>query len=332
MGIMGALGAGVAGAAGAAEKIGLEQIQAMIDEDKQKALLQMREESQKRLTQHAADVQLDTRQRESDQDEINAPRVRARKVADETAVGTARANVEREAKKGQMQDALDFTTTNRKDLAANERALAQARHIVDPSFTYKTDENGLVFAIDQRNPKNAVQVNGPDGKPLKATDPEEMRAITTAVNGINKKYHEDLLSLKAESANAFDEAAKKAVETKVRTLNEAYAREIKPYNDAILKKSGIAADKGVATGLDALLPPKEKQKAQETQQKATAPTTQPAKQNVSVAQTNEPTIVAIEPAGTTIMGGKQFIAKYSDGSSRVLSGHEAERQNILLNK
>ncbi len=49
------------------------------------------------------------------------------------------------------------------------------------------------------------------------------------------------------------------------------------------------------------------------------------------ADQSQPQITKIERAGSTVFGGKQFVATLSDGSRKVISGDEAERANILLN-
>jgi hypothetical protein len=50
------------------------------------------------------------------------------------------------------------------------------------------------------------------------------------------------------------------------------------------------------------------------------------------AASAEPEIVSLEPAGTTLIGGKRFVAKYSDGTTRLVSGDDVERKAILMSK
>lgn len=328
MGIMGALGAGIAGAAGAAEKIGLDQIQAIIDEDKQRALLLMREESQKRLTRDAADVQLDTRQREFQQDETNAPIMRARKAEDEKVIGGARAEVQREAKKGEMQDALDFTTTNRKALAANERAIAMARHIVDPNITLTPLGDGTIMRYDTRSGKALGVLTDPTtGKPLagKKDLSESQLALAKSYFTEGEQMMKDALDPEAKAKGAARmEAGRKILmgddggkggQGEIRYDGQGNAYRRGPDGKPVRIDAGGAG------------------KPSEPQAKTgdKKPEAGPAAAAALPADAGSG-IVKMDRAGSGLMGGKQFIATYADGTKKVVSGEEAERQYILMQK
>jgi len=58
----------------------------------------------------------------------------------------------------------------------------------------------------------------------------------------------------------------------------------------------------------------------------------PVKTSQPAEPVQEPSIVSIERAGSTLLGGKQFVATMSDGSKKTVSGDAAERQYILMQK
>jgi hypothetical protein len=87
---MGAIGAGLAEAGGAAAQVGMTQIKAAIEAERDARLSELR----KGETVHTAGVQLDTRQKATEQDIANAPRMRDVKVADTTATEQAKLDVQ----------------------------------------------------------------------------------------------------------------------------------------------------------------------------------------------------------------------------------------------
>lgn len=90
MGLMGAIGAGIAEAGGAGAQIGMTQIKAAIEADRDARLSELR----KGEAVHAAGVSLDTRQKATEQDIANAPRMRDVKVADAMATEQGRLDVQ----------------------------------------------------------------------------------------------------------------------------------------------------------------------------------------------------------------------------------------------
>jgi len=76
-----------------------------------------------------------------------------------------------------------------------------------------------------------------------------------------------------------------------------------------------------------LFPPKQNQQAPAQAASATA--------SAAPRMTTEdvqPVVVKLEPAGQSMFGRKQFVATYQDGTRKVVSGDDAERQAILMSK
>lgn len=147
MGLLGAIGAGIAGAADNVGAISMMQIKADIEEEKQQRLAESANLRARGNLDYAANLDLETDQKKFKQGLLNAPEVRAVKVADETAVGDARAGVEEGSKERIAKSALDFQTKNIGLIASNTKAIARAGHISSPAdalATYQLDRAKLV--------------------------------------------------------------------------------------------------------------------------------------------------------------------------------------------
>ena len=237
MGIMDALAGGLSEAAGGAAKIGFDMIQSQIDQDREAALIQMRTEAQKGLMQTGEDIRRGGRQADFEQDQTNAPAKMKTMADQETAVGTARAGVEREAAKNKAQDTLQFQTDNQKQITSNERASALAKHIVDPAYTMVPNADGTVTMVNTRNPNaGAVTLKGEDGKPIIRKDPEELKAATAILNDANKTLSIAEAKFKADSMNPEAQAEWKAAQ-------QQHARDTAASRAVILGKAGADSSK-----------------------------------------------------------------------------------------
>jgi hypothetical protein len=65
------------------------------------------------------------------------------------------------------------------------RSIAQAKHIVDPSYTAMVQDDGSVAMINTKNPRDVVAVKNTDGTPITRRDPEELKAATAVLNMVN---------------------------------------------------------------------------------------------------------------------------------------------------
>ena len=94
-------------------------------------------------------------------------------------------------------------------------------------------------------------------------------------------------------------------------------KKVKPQSESVAPQRSL---------MD-LFPPKQNQQAPAL----AAPATSAPRMTTEDAQP-QPLVVKLEPAGKTLLGGKQFIATYQDGTRKVISGDDAERQAILMGK
>ena len=167
MGLLDRLQNGIAAGAETASEAFMTQFKSQVEQERQEALVRAQESSRIRTAEAEAGIQLNTRQKSFEQDEANAGLLRARKVADETEVGTARNALERGAAKNKMADDLAFKKTNAKDIVALERQIAQARHITDPNIDLIQNGDGTYMRFDKRAGKPLGVLTDPDtGKPF----------------------------------------------------------------------------------------------------------------------------------------------------------------------
>lgn len=77
----------------------------------------------------------------------------------------------------------DAPRTNKLD-----RQSAQAKHIVDPSYTMVPNADGTVLMFNSRNPgAGAITLKDDKGEPIVRKDPEELRAATALINAAGQE-------------------------------------------------------------------------------------------------------------------------------------------------
>lgn len=201
-------------AGGAAAQLGLEGVRSTLDQQKIELASRLAEQRQ---------IGAETR----------APGVAA---ATETAVGTAREgllaknaaaqlqrDVDRKRALGaeelkieiskfeklaplQRQEAIDTELAKVNALATPEmlkktKAIAEAKHIVDPSYQLMPQADGTVVAVNARNPKDTKVLMDADGKPLIRKDPEEMKAAVAVINMANTNLRIAEAAYKVDAAS-----------------------------------------------------------------------------------------------------------------------------------
>ena len=139
---------------------------------------------------------------------------------------------ERKKKIDDKQSDLDFVTSHLPQLAKNARALAQAGHIVDPSYTAIPNADGTVDMVDSRNPKNIVKLTGADGKPIIRKDPEELKAASTIINTANT-------NLKIAEAKFKADPMAKGAETEWQEAQVEHRRVTAPALSILYGKAGV---------------------------------------------------------------------------------------------
>lgn len=167
MGLLDRLQNGIAAGAETASEAFMAQFKSQVEQERQDALIRAQESSRIRTAEAEAGIQLNTRQKSFEQDEANSGLLRARKVADEQAVGQVRNTLERNASKDKMEDEFAFKKKNAKDIAGIERMIAQARHITDPNIDLVQNGDGTYMRYDKRAGKSLGVLTDPDtGKPF----------------------------------------------------------------------------------------------------------------------------------------------------------------------
>lgn len=167
MGLLDRLQNGVAAGAQTASEAFMAQFKSQVEQDRQEALIRAQEASRLRTAEAEAGIQLNTRQKSFEQDEANSGLLRARKVADEQAVGQVRNTLERDAAKNKLTDEFEFKKKNAKDIAGIERMIAQARHITDPNIDLVQNGDGTYMRYDKRAGKSLGVLTDPEtGKPF----------------------------------------------------------------------------------------------------------------------------------------------------------------------
>lgn len=162
MGLLDRLQNGIAAGAQTASEAFMTQFKSQVEQERQEALIRAQESSRIRTAEAEAGIQLNTRQKSFEQDEKNSGLLRARKVADEQAVGQVRNTLERGASKNKMADGLAFKKENAKDIAGIERMIAQAQHITDPNIDLVQNGDGTYMRYDKRAGKSLGVLTDPD--------------------------------------------------------------------------------------------------------------------------------------------------------------------------
>lgn len=167
MGLLDRLQNGIAAGAQTASDAFMAQFKSQVEQEREEALIRTQEASRIRTAEAEAGIQLNTRQKSFEQDEANSGLLRARKVADEQAVGQVRNTLERDAAKNKLTDEFEFKKKNAKDIAGIERMIAQARHITDPNIDLVQNGDGTYMRYDKRAGKSLGVLTDPEtGKPF----------------------------------------------------------------------------------------------------------------------------------------------------------------------
>jgi len=304
MGLLDRLQNGVAAGAETASEAFMAQFKSQVEQERQEALVRAQESSRIRTAKAEAGIQLNTRQKSFEQDEANAGLLRARKVADEQAVGQVRNTLERGAAKNKLTDELEFNKKNAKDIAGIERMIAQARHITDPSYQMVQQQDGSVLMVNSKNPKQSQLLIGADGKPVIHKNPEELKAA----NAILIRAGDELKVAKA----IYDSSNKTpADEQEWKNAQSSYERFANPAMNVLAGKSGFDANKQNPNSLEAMFPAKNQAspatKGQPAAQPQARPLLSPAERKARAS--TEASAEDIKQHEESVAAKKQLIAE-----------------------
>lgn len=200
MGLLGSIAAGVADKVGtAAMQLGEKQIATLIEEERAKRLEEHRVATQEAATIRAEGRGIENRKLERgiihDETVARSGDLRDIKVADQRALNieNTRAEIERFEKLAPLKraDAIATVTESLKaqatpDMLAAARKIAQAKHIVDPSYSLVQDADGTMLTVDSKTGKVGGVLKNPDtGEPVVKKSDEQLKAATAAVNVLN---------------------------------------------------------------------------------------------------------------------------------------------------
>ena len=245
----------ISGAANAgAEIVGnrIAQAQKVDSEiDLQSRLTPIMAEREKAVGEERNRLALALNQGKIDQDIANAPKKAEAEAATKRTVGAAENDVaiarERDMAPVKLKNeiaekdaALDFQTAHLKQLVGNERALAQARHIVDPSYQMISNQDGTVSLFNTRNPKaGAITLTGSDGKPVIQKNLQEMQSAKEMLSAASSELRIAETAYQSAIKNDPTDAVAK------KTWDEAQARYKKiaePALSILGVKAGVKSD------------------------------------------------------------------------------------------
>lgn len=213
----------------------------------------------------------------------------------------------------------------------------------DQKFEYEQQRNDRLDTLAEKRAKA-------EGDRATAGDAKELRAATSkALDGVNA----DIKALEKEVSDPMMPPEKKAVVDRqlVQARQEAAGYRKALANAGLPVSTEPATPKG-KTGWDSAsgdvyvngekVGSAKDEAAARALAKTGKPASAPAAGGAPKGAPSTPSAapaaadtapIKMEPAGkTAIMGGKQFVATYADGTKKVISGDEAERQYILLQK
>lgn len=350
MGLLGAVGAGLAEAGGAAAKIGMEQIRAAIEADRDARLNEMRSN---------ADLTTRARNKSDAAEERGRIQTEAQGIAEKrgglisSGAGLDDANYRGDEGVGvnvqrgqQTPGTRDFlmakgdyaSVANLEEKDTDNKRQAErdkmASEHSDRDFKLREKQ----FA--QGSQMAALQVKTAQLAYDRAVEEKKIPvAVAKSFDAAKSQYH-DLLTI-SSTAN-FDPASDtgKRVLAEQAAVSKRMADLMTPY-----LPEGMKAEKPEASG-----PPPVADRVvgkvyaspkgdvewtgsgwkPAAAAKPAAAQPEPAKPKAPASV--EPEIVSLEPAGKTVFGGKQYVAKYADGTTKLISGADAERKAILMSK
>lgn len=255
---MGAIIAGaLQGAGEAGVQSGLQMQKKLGEED----LIRLRAESEKDLANVRAQLERENYEHRVETDISARPRMQAAELPGELKKRKEFAAIDTDAKVEefkklaplQREEAVKLAEQSLRAMTTPEmlrltRAQAQAKHIVDPSYTLIPQGDGTLVAFDQRTGKNTGVLKGEDGKPLIRKDPEELKAVATALNaaGTNLRIEEAAFNAAMKDPSA-DDAAKAAAQAKFDAARADYERIKGPAMAVLFGKGKVDEAKTAPT-------------------------------------------------------------------------------------
>ena len=361
MGLLGAVGAGLAEAGGAGAKIGMEQIRAAIEADRDARLNDMKlatdqtlsdrrwQEEQTRApdkNRMAADAATSKRQAELDV-EFDPKNIDA-KIASMQTLGPAEAKIKTDAAVADLiaKSSPEAIGAARKIAAATRDPLqqkllnaqiAKAQLDLDEGAAQAGERGQVRGLIGAAASVDKGQPGAAEAEKFYTDEAKKAEKGAQLVKGVDvdkadRSAYLALAKEKYEMANKEMDPDRKA----------RYEREGDEYAQAAMPKPAGGGTGGPPPASDRVAgkvyaTPKGDMewtgagwKPAGTAKPAATASAKPAQ--AKQAASAEPEIVSLEPAGTTLIGGKRFVAKYSDGTTRLVSGDDVERKAILMSK
>lgn len=375
MGLLGAIGSGLAEAGYAGAKIGMEQIRAAIEADRDARLNEMKMAQDQVMRDRNRSDAATERGRVA---EFSKPIVAQKDAATGLIAANAGLN-DAETIGADENVGVDVQKASRAPLPREMQQRANAAGDLVSATKFSTDANLVEdnARLDKREVKDEAKQKSDDEK-WRTTTAETIRhnkaleQAALAKTGAEKlspaaKVQLEIASVgvksaqiaEAEAAKALNEAAKlgepeaiKAAKADYASAKSAVAASLENYNKTgqahldgwktieptTSASPGVGAPPPLADRVVGKAYPTPKGDMEwtgsgwkpATAAKPAAAQPEPARPKVQASA--DPEIVSLEPAGKSLIGGKQFVAKYADGTTKLISGADAERKAILMSK
>lgn len=215
--------------------------------------------STNRIAEHAANAAVDTAEApkraaatataKGEADLALAPRFTDVEVERQKKVGEVKIAQEVEAFKAlaplKRQEALAADVEKVKAMSTPEmlaaaRKIAQATHIVDPSYQLIPNADGTVTTFDAKSGKSGGVLKDADGKPIVRKDATEVTAASTLINNANTELKLAEAKYKVD-ATSLDEKVRSQAEVEWKAAQES-ARALKAPAIALLYRGAKIPD------------------------------------------------------------------------------------------
>lgn len=170
------------------------------------------------------------------------------KIAEKEALGFAETKIELDKFSTlapvKRQEAIDSAVAvlraqSTPEMLRAERQIAQAKHIVDPSYTAMAQSDGTVVMVNTRNPRDAklLEVNG---TAVVRKDPEELKAATSVINMASANLRIAQAEHKAAVSDiGADPATKAGADAAWKSAQDEARRVTAPAYAVLFGKAGI---------------------------------------------------------------------------------------------
>lgn len=331
MGLLASIGDGLAEVGGTVAKMGLDQFRSAVEEERQARMAEL----QSRIKMRDDTIIRDRNKADAEAERARVAEFTKPVVGQTNGLLSAGAGLDDPNAVGADENVgRDVQKRERAPTVAEASAAAlKAGDIKSAAEIGKLDDkdaaNAIKLQIAQGKYENAIQIaqiKGDFGMMI-----GELKAASANGSGKATELMRNWEYLKSRGYT--DERAGEAllggkvgeyVTTQTESIDSqgnkvVTTRKVKPQSESTAPQRSM---------MD-LFPPKQTQQAPAQAASATASA---AQRMTAEGSQPQPVVVNLEPAGQSMFGRKQFVATYQDGTRKVISGDDVERQAILMSK